>query len=150
MSLWRRLLWDEGGSVLSAEAVLLGGVLAVGATTGLKMAGDAVHGEFSETAYSLRSLDQSYYCSGFRGCNAATAGSCFIQRPVEESLAELRALEEKESRVEQKKADEKKATDPPALKQKKKQLKPKKNSSKPEGNQEAAAPAADLRNSFGI
>jgi hypothetical protein len=86
-----------------------------------------LHGEFSETAYAVRSLNQSYEFKGHSGCGCWTAGSCFIQRPVDESLAELRAFEQKELQVEQKKRDEEKKKEEKKhdMKKKKKPLKPK-------------------------
>jgi hypothetical protein len=110
-------------------------VLLAGATAGAKVAGESLRGEFSDTAYALRSLDQSYEICEQRGCGCWTAGSFFHQRPVEESLSELRALERKQE-LEQKKEEEKKKKEaPPEIKPRKKQLKPKQ---KPETDEEAA------------
>ncbi len=83
-------LWhDEAGVILSAEAVVLGTVGVVGLTTGLSMVSKSVNSELQDLAFAMRSLDQSYEIPAQRGCGAYTAGSCFRQEPVEESLAIL-------------------------------------------------------------
>ncbi len=85
-----RQLWaDEGGYVLSAEAVTVGTVGVLGATVGVGAMSESVNQELTETAYAIRSLDQSYYIAPMRGCGSWTAGSCFIQRDVEEAHADL-------------------------------------------------------------
>ena len=90
--LWIQKFWqDEGGAVVSAEAVVVGTVVVAGATAGLKMVGDAANGELRDVARSIRSLDQSYAIQGFRMTNgrAWTSGSAFAQEPVAESLKAL-------------------------------------------------------------
>ncbi|MFG0334948.1 MAG: hypothetical protein ACF8TS_16450 [Maioricimonas sp. JB049] len=85
-----RELWrDECGAVLSAEVVLLGTLGVIGATVGLSALSKSVNDELTELAFAIRSLDQSYCYEGRTGCRSWTAGSCYIQPPVEESLAEL-------------------------------------------------------------
>lgn len=96
MNLWKALWADENGFVVTAEAALLGTVGVIGATVGVKMAATSVNEEMKEVAYSFRSLDQSYGYNGFRSCNAFTAGSCYVQPPVERSLRELREMEKQE------------------------------------------------------
>lgn len=83
--LWR----DESGAVLSAEVVLLGTLGVIGATVGLSALSKSVNDELTELAFAIRSLDQSYGYEGMQGCRAWTAGSSYVQQPVEESLAEL-------------------------------------------------------------
>jgi len=90
MKLLNELWNDEAGSVVSAELVLLGTLGVVGVGVGAAAVGDSAESEMEELAYSIRSLDQSFRTSGFQGCGAWTAGSCYTQRPVEESRAELR------------------------------------------------------------
>ena len=84
-----RALWnDERGFIISAELVLIGTLCVLGLITGLTLVRDSVAGEFTDIAAAMRSLDQSYYFSGFRarksygcgGCKAWTAGSCFNQK----------------------------------------------------------------------
>lgn len=124
MKLWNSFWNDECGAVLSAEAVLLGAMTVVGATAGLKMTADSIEGEIADTAYSIRSLDQSYTYSGYANCRAATAGSVFVQRPAAESVAELKARYEAAKEAERKEAE--KNSDAPKVEPKKKKLKPKK------------------------
>jgi hypothetical protein len=83
-------LWnDEGGAVLSAEVVLVGTVAVLGSVTGLHMAAQAVDEELREFAYAIRSLDQSYAFLGHHSCRAWSAGSCYRQPDVQQSLSEL-------------------------------------------------------------
>jgi hypothetical protein len=94
---WLRELWnDEGGSVLSAEVVMLGTLGVAGGVVGLDMARTAIHDEMRDVAFAIRSLDQSYEFQGYSTCKAAVAGSSFRQRPVEESLEELRLIEHRD------------------------------------------------------
>lgn len=87
---WIQALWrDERGAVLSAEVVTVGTVAVLGSITGLSVAANAVDGELKEFGYAIRSLDQSYAFNGHRSCGAYTAGSCFTQRDVQESIQEL-------------------------------------------------------------
>ncbi len=98
MRIFRDLWHDEFGVILSAELVILGTVGVVGLTTGLSMVSQSVNGELQDLAFAMRSLDQSYNIPGQQGCVAYTAGSCFTQEPVEESLAILCNIAEKEER----------------------------------------------------
>lgn len=83
-----RALWnDERGFIISAELVLIGTLCVLGLIAGMTLVRDSVAGEFTDIASAMRSLDQSYYYSGFRarktqgcGCKAWTAGSCFNQK----------------------------------------------------------------------
>ena len=88
-------LWaDESGSVLTAEAALLGTMGAVGAAVGLNMAADSVDQELRDVSRSIRHLDQSYEVAGFQGCRAQTAGSSFRQEDVKKSIRRLDEVEE--------------------------------------------------------
>jgi len=83
-------LWDdESGLVLSAEAVTVGTVGVLGAVVGLNAASTAVDQELKEYAGAIRSLDQSYGYVGHQSCRAWTAGSCYRQQDVQQSLADL-------------------------------------------------------------
>lgn len=84
-----RALWnDERGFIISAELVLIGTLVVLGLVAGLTLVRDSVAGEFTDIAAAMRSLDQSYYYTGFRarktygcgGCKAWTAGSYFSQK----------------------------------------------------------------------
>ncbi len=52
-------------------------------------------------SYAFRSLDQSYHYEGFSSGSAWTAGSGYVQPPVEESVAELRAKVDAENQKQQ-------------------------------------------------
>ena len=93
MGVLREFWTDEAGFVISSELVVLGTLGVLGATVGLNMVSRSVNEEMKDLAFALRSLDQSYAVRGFSGCGAYTAGSCFTQRPVKESLAELAACD---------------------------------------------------------
>ncbi|QDT39165.1 hypothetical protein [Stratiformator vulcanicus] len=98
-------LWsDDAGVLLSAEAVVLGTVGVVGATVGLNMMANSINAELKETAFAIRSLDQSYHVEGHATSTAWTAASGYTQPPVEKSLRELRRYEKKAEREAQKKA----------------------------------------------
>lgn len=87
---WFLELWkDEQGAILSAEVVTVGTIAVLGSITGLTVAANAVDGEMKDFAYAIRSLDQSYAINGHRNCGAYTAGSCFTQRDVQESIQDL-------------------------------------------------------------
>lgn len=93
---WKSFWSDEGGSVVSAEMVMLGTVGVVGAGVGIDMARTAVNDEMRDVAFAIRSLDQSYEVQGYSTCKAAVAGSSFRQRPVAESIEELRIIERRD------------------------------------------------------
>jgi hypothetical protein len=91
MNLFTQLLRDEHGFVLSAEMALLGTVGVIGSAVGLSAVAKSVNDELTDVAMAFRSLDQSYQIAGASGCGACTAGSCYVQPPVEESLKALAA-----------------------------------------------------------
>ncbi len=90
MRLLSQLARDESGLILSAEAALLGTGAVLASVVGVNLLGSTVNDELRDVAYSFRSLDQSYSVAGHYGPTAWVAGSGFTQRPVCESLAELR------------------------------------------------------------
>ena len=94
MRLLTALMRDENGFVVSAEAALLGTAGVLGSVIGIDLMSKAGNDELRDVAYALRSFDQSYGVAGYGSPTAWTAGSGFAQRPVEESLEELR-LEER-------------------------------------------------------
>ncbi len=100
MRLWKRLWNDEAGVVMSSELVLLGTVGVLGAGVGLNMLTTSVNEEIQDVAYSIRSLDQSYGFHGYSAKGAWTAGSCYIQAPVKESLKELGTIEQRVAEAE--------------------------------------------------
>jgi Skp family chaperone for outer membrane proteins len=96
---WLKSLWaDESGSVLTAEAALLGTMGVIGAGVGLNMASTSLDEEFKDVSRSLRHLDQSYEIRGFAGCRSQTAGSAYRQEDVKKSIDRL---EEQEDDLEQ-------------------------------------------------
>lgn len=105
MKLWKRLWSDEAGVVLSAEAVLLGTVGVLGAVAGLSTISHAVDGELRDVGFAIRSLDQSYCYTGHSSCWAWTAGSSFIQPPVETALADLSVQSEADAKAFQQKME---------------------------------------------
>jgi hypothetical protein len=109
MNLLYELWKDESGLVMSAEAVTLGTVGVLGAIVGMNAANSAVNSELKEMASAIRSLDQSYAFAGHRGCAAWTAGSCYIQQDVQQSLAEINAEVQDIKGLQQQIEDERKA-----------------------------------------
>ena len=76
--------WSEdSGSVVSAELVTIGAVVAVGAVAGLQTVSSAVNDELRDVTRAIRSLDQSYSYRGFSGCHSMTAGSAFVDTTVD-------------------------------------------------------------------
>ncbi len=81
-----RALWaDQNGFVLSAELVIVATTVVLGLTVALVAVRDSITGELTDLANAFRSLDQSYYTSGFVGCRKAngvatawTPGSAFF------------------------------------------------------------------------
>lgn len=74
----KRFWSDESGAVLSAEIVLLGSVLVIGAVSGLTAVRDSVDSELKDVATALSNVNQSYGYHGIRGCGSFTAGSLFV------------------------------------------------------------------------
>jgi Flp pilus assembly pilin Flp len=89
MQIIRELWRDDSGAVLTAEVVLVGTIAVLGATVGLTTVATAVNEELKEVGFAIRSLDQSYGYVGQSSCRAWTAGSYYIQQPVDVSLREL-------------------------------------------------------------
>lgn len=96
MKLFNELWNDESGAVVSAELVLLGTLGVIGLGVGAAAVANSLEAELEEVALSIRSLDQSYHVKGFKGSGAWTAGSEYIQPPVEQSRAEIREFIERE------------------------------------------------------
>lgn len=101
------LLSDEFGAVLSAESVVVGTLVVIGATAGLSAASRSVNAELLEFASAIRSLDQSYFVQPVEISGDWSAGSAYTQPDVEESLKALqRGYEENLKREEELKQDE--------------------------------------------
>jgi Flp pilus assembly pilin Flp len=95
-AIWRSLLRDERGFVITAELVLISSVLVLGLVAALSAVKAAVAGELGDVAKSIGSLNQSYYTKGFHGCRTAngtyrsrTYGSAFLDE--EDSSDEQKA-----------------------------------------------------------
>ena len=74
-------LWaDERGFIISIELILITTILVLGLIVGMSCLASAVVAEFQDVGWAVRSLNQSYYFGGFRGCKAWVPGSSFINR----------------------------------------------------------------------
>lgn len=113
-NLWRTFWNDECGAIVTAEAGLLATLGVMGALVGARTLARSVDAELREMAEAFRSLDQSYSYRGFCSPQAATAGSCYRQPPVKESLKKLRRfareLEKKAPPAEEKPRKDKRNT----------------------------------------
>lgn len=89
MPIWRHFWEDEAGAVVSAELVAVGTVAVLGGSVGLNMLATSVNDELKETAFAIRSLNQSYAFAGHASARAWAAGSAYTQPDVEQSLKEL-------------------------------------------------------------
>ena len=89
INLLRQFWRDETAYVMSAEAVTVGSIGVVGASVGIGKVSQLVNEELTETAYAIRSLDQSYVVPPQRGAGSWTAGSLFIQPDPETARAGL-------------------------------------------------------------
>ena len=106
---WLKDLWnDESGSVLTAEAALLGTMGMIGAGVGLNMASTSLDEELRDVSRSLRHLDQSYEIRGYKNCRAETAGSFYRQEDVRKSIERLEEQEDDLERRYKQQADEEK------------------------------------------
>lgn len=106
---WLKELWsDESGSILTAEAALLGTMGIVGAGVGVNMASNSLDEEFKDVSRSIRHLDQSYEIRGFQGCRSQTAGSAYRQEDVKKSIERLEDEESDLEKQYKKQADEEK------------------------------------------
>jgi hypothetical protein len=82
--MWKSLLKDEAGFIVSAELVLISTLVVVGLVVGLTEVQHSVVAELNDVADAIGSLNQSYHFSGFsvvkghKGCGASVAGSCFV------------------------------------------------------------------------
>ncbi len=98
-----KALWnDESGLVLSAEAVAVGTLGVVGAAVGAGAVARSVNSELEETAFALRSLDQSFSIPEQRAGNSFVAGSSYTQKPVAEAHEELRQQIKRDRAAEEK------------------------------------------------
>jgi Flp pilus assembly pilin Flp len=73
---------DEQGFLISMELVLIATIGVLGLIVGLSCLANAVVGELQDLGWAVRSLNQSYYFGGFRGCKSWVPGSSFFNRPA--------------------------------------------------------------------
>jgi Flp pilus assembly pilin Flp len=88
-AIWRSLLRDERGFVITAELVLISTVLVLGLVAALSAVKVAIAGELGDVAGAIGSLNQSYYAHGFQGCRSRVYGSSFLDEA--DSSDELKA-----------------------------------------------------------
>ena len=77
-AIWRSLLRDERGFVITAELVLISTVLVLGLVAALSAVKTALAGELSDVAKAVGSVNQSYYTHGFTGHGSRVYGSSFL------------------------------------------------------------------------
>lgn len=74
-------LWsDERGFIISIELILVATILVLGLIVGMSCLASAVVAEYQDIGWAVRSLNQSFYFGGFRGCKAWVPGSSYINR----------------------------------------------------------------------
>lgn len=76
-----RDLWtDQRGFIVSIEMILIVTIGVLGLIVGLSCLANAVNAELQDIGWAVRSLNQSYWFGGFRGCKAFVSGSGFMNR----------------------------------------------------------------------
>lgn len=84
--MFRALLNDEAGFIVSAELILVATILVIGLIVGLSEVQHAVVAELNDVGDAIGKVNQSYLFSGFhkidrgRKLHAFTAGSAYIDR----------------------------------------------------------------------
>ncbi|QDT37961.1 hypothetical protein [Stratiformator vulcanicus] len=83
--LFRNLMADESGIILSAELVLILTLGVLACVVGINAIAKAVNHELMDVASAISAVDQSYYVSGFYNShgNAGKAGFGFVDRADE-------------------------------------------------------------------
>jgi hypothetical protein len=83
-SLWRSLLHDERGFVLTAELIIISTVLVLGLITAFSALQTSVVAELTDVGSAIGSMNQSYVYRGMHGCccycgpTSRTFGSSFL------------------------------------------------------------------------
>ncbi len=106
MQIFKHFLQDEFGSILSAEAVVIGTISVIGVSAGLSAASKSVDAELLEFASAIRHLDQSYSVSKVEIDGDWSAGSSYKQPNVKESMKELEKSYPKEKKEAEKQAEQ--------------------------------------------
>jgi hypothetical protein len=79
MSKFLMMLWnDEGGFILSTEAMILWTIAVLGATTGLVAVRNATVTELTEVANTITTFDQSYGYPGISVVSSNGSPSSFV------------------------------------------------------------------------
>lgn len=96
MQTWQAFWSDESGVILSAELVLILTIAVLGIITGLACVRTAVVEELVSLGAAFRSLNQSYFVTGFSGCGkwgcgrlSWTSGSFYVDRPYVYQAADI-------------------------------------------------------------
>ncbi|MDZ4683855.1 MAG: hypothetical protein SH850_02125 [Planctomycetaceae bacterium] len=84
--MFKQLLRDESGAIISAELVLVLTILVIGVIVGLNEVAVAVNTELNDVSNAIGAVDQSFFFSGLKGIDAggvgkiksATSGSRFL------------------------------------------------------------------------
>ena len=75
-------LWnDEAGVIVSAEIVIVGTILVIGAITGLSSLRDAVITELADVGAAVAALNQGYHVHGAKGHSSYSAGQRYRDYP---------------------------------------------------------------------
>ncbi|TWT47968.1 hypothetical protein KOR42_40520 [Thalassoglobus neptunius] len=96
-NLFKQLLSDESGFVVSSELVLVGTIAVTGTLVGLVEVRNSAVNELNDLGDSIESINQSYCYGGLAGCRSATAGSQFIDRVDEVEERDLNVIYEQPS-----------------------------------------------------
>ncbi|QDT33566.1 hypothetical protein Mal48_28190 [Thalassoglobus polymorphus] len=75
--MFKNLIRDESGFVVSTELVIIATILVIGMLVGLTTIRDQVVTELADVADAISALDQSYAFSDITGHASSTAGTMF-------------------------------------------------------------------------
>ena len=83
-------LWnDEQGFIISIELILIATIAVLGLIVGMSCLASAVVAEYQDLGFAVRSLNQSFFFGGFRGCKAWVPGSSYVNRPYSNGVPVL-------------------------------------------------------------
>jgi len=82
LTLMRDFCADEQGFLISTELVLIATIGVLGLIVGLSCLSTAVVSEMQDLGFAVRSVNQSYYFGGFRGCKSWVPGSSYFNRNI--------------------------------------------------------------------
>ena len=78
MNLFRKLIRDERGVIISSELVMVATILVIGLVVGMAALRDAVTSEISDVAGAIQDVNQSYTIGSVTGHSTAVAGFDFV------------------------------------------------------------------------